>query len=400
MARILYGVLGDSGGHLNRARIIAREMPHHEFLFVGGGRVHELQAEGYTVESIPMIGTSYRNNKVDLPATIGNALRLLATRHAIVQRVSQIIRAFDPHLILTDYEYFTPIAAHRSGRSCVSLDHPHLVSHCRYTPPREHRLSRLLSGIPAKALFSKADRFLVVSFFRVPPKNPETTEVLPPIIKRSVVSRQPTEGDHVLVYQTSPTFHKLFGLLETLPHRFIIYGLGPRSERKNLIFKTASTDGFLQDLASCRYVIANGGHNVMCEALYLRKPVFSFPITNAYEQLLNSYFLAKLGYGAYSTESDPTGHILRTFERRLDQFRKRIKREKLLGNALVTARLEQLVAGKRRSGEGDRASCGSSGGTSPRDSVTPTTGTPSVPQLVAHEHEGAPYSGPAGWYFE
>jgi uncharacterized protein (TIGR00661 family) len=353
MARIFYGVLGDSGGHLNRARIVASEMPHHEFLFLGGGRVHELKAEGYAVEDAPMIGTFYQDNKVDLRATIGNALTLLATRHVAIKRIAEIIKSFDPDLIITDYEYFTAKAAHKLGRSCVSLDHPHLVTHCRYAPPREHRISRLIARIPAKILFNEADRFLIVSFFRVPPKNPATTEVLPPVIKQSVLSCQPTEGDHVLVYQTSPTFYRLLGLLERLPHRCIIYGLGERPERKNLVFKAPSMETFLQDLASCRYVIANGGHNAICEALHLGKPVFCFPIANAYEQLLNSYFLAKLGYGSYSTESHPSERILRDFERRLDRFRQRIRREKLLGNAIVTARLEQLVAGKWRLSEGD-----------------------------------------------
>jgi len=346
MARIVYGVMGDARGHVTRALIVAREMPHHEFLFIGGGKVHDLAQEGYSVEDVPIPSTLYRNNRVDIPATVGNALKVWSSTRSVVKRVAQIIDRFDPDLILTDYEYFTPLAAHTLGRVCVSLDHQHVVTHCLYEQPREQRLSRLMTSFSIKRIFSRADRFLIISFYGLPPVDPRTTEVFPPIIKRSVVEQVSTEGDHVLVYQTSPTFHRLPDLLEGMGEPFIIYGLGERSARKNLFFKGPSGDGFLKDLASSRYVITNGGHNVVSEALFLGKPVFSFPIANAYEQFLNAHFLAKQGYGEYWLAAEPSLKILREFESRLDDYKARIKRGVFFGNEQVVSRLEQLITGR------------------------------------------------------
>jgi len=343
MARILYGVMGDALGHVNRALIVAEEMPGHEFLFVGGGKVHRLSDRGYLVEDVPIPGTFYRNNRVDIPATLGNAVRVLVNRKAVIKRVADIITGFDPDLIITDYEYFTPLASLSLGRISVSLDHQHVVTHCRYDVPKEERFSRLMTSQSIKRLYSRADRFLVSSFFRVPPINPQNTEILPPIIRRAVVEKRPTEGDHVLVYQTSPTFERLFGMLEEMPRPFIIYGFGKRPARRNLIFKGHSVEGFLQDLAGCRYVITNGGHNVVSEALYLGKPVYSFPIANAYEQFLNAHFLARLGYGDYSVASHPVTSVLERFEARLTEFSAAIKRESFFGNEEVTGRLEELL---------------------------------------------------------
>ncbi len=343
MGRILYGIMGDARGHVNRALIVAQDLARHEFLFLGGGKVLDLISSGYAVEELPMASTFYRNNRVDIPRTLANGLRVLLGSSAVVRRVADIIDRFDPDLIITDYEYFTPLAARKLGRFCVSLDHQHVVTHCSYEPPPTQRVSGLMTGQSIKMLYSRADHFLVTSFFRARPKNPRNTEVFPPLLRRAVAEADPEEGDHVLVYQTSPTFHRLLPLLEAKGREFRIYGLGKSIPRKNLVFKQPSTEGFLEDLRSCRYVITNGGHNVVSEALHLGKPVFSFPIANAYEQFLNAVFLARLGYGAYSAAPDPSPSVLDAFEAGLDEYAARIRKENFQGNRAICARLEQLM---------------------------------------------------------
>lgn len=343
MARILYGVMGDARGHVARALNVAAELPHHEFLFVGGGAVRDVRNLGYPVEEVPMASTLYRNNRVDFPATVAHAVKVFAGSRPVVSRVAEIIKGYDPHLILSDYEYFTPLAARKLGRPCVSLDHQHIITHCAYRPPAEQRISRFLTSLAISRLYSSASLFLIVSFFAVPPTNPLTTRVLPPIIGRDVAELPASQGDHVLVYQTSPTFHRLLPVLETLESRFIIYGHGKKPERKNLVFKAPSRSGFLADLASCRYAITNGGHNVLSEALYLHKPLLTFPIANAYEQFLNAYFVRSLGYGDYSVATVPPVQMLRDFESRIDQFRGVVRTGEFFGNRHVTEAVESLI---------------------------------------------------------
>lgn len=344
MGRILYGVMGDARGHVTRALTVAQEMPGHEFLFLGGGKVHDLQSEGYNVEDIPMLSTYYKDNRVDIPATVGNALRVLCCGSRIRNRIADVIRNFDPDQILTDYEYFTPLAARKLGRDCISLDHQHILTHCDYQSPPSERLSRLLTCSTVKYLYSNCSRFLIVSFFNLAPKNPKNTVVLPPLIREAVRRTKTRTGDHVLVYQTSPTFHRLFPLLEKVNSKFIVYGFGARPAQKNLIFKAPSTQGFLEDLASSRYAITNGGHNVLCEAIYLGKPVLAFPIAKAYEQFINSYFLTVCGYGSYSVSLNPSEQLFVDFEKRLDEFKENIKKGHFLGNQELAHLLEDLIS--------------------------------------------------------
>ena len=166
----------------------------------------------------------------------------------------------------------------------------------------------------ASMFYSNCSRFIIISFFRLPPFDNSVTEVLPPLIRKSVTEHSPTEGDHVIVYQTSPTFFKLFPVLEEMKSRFVIYGFGALNRRKNLEFKAVSDRGFLEDLASSRYCIVNGGHNVISEALFLGKPVFCFPIGGGYEQFINAYFVQQLGFGEYSVVSKPIKGMLDLFQ--------------------------------------------------------------------------------------
>jgi uncharacterized protein (TIGR00661 family) len=245
---------------------------------------------------------------------------------------------------LTDYEYFTPLSARKLGRDCISLDHQHILTHCDYQSPPSERLSRLLTCSTVKYLYSNCSRFLIVSFFNLSPNDPKNTVVLPPLIREAVRRTKTLTGDHVLVYQTSPTFHRLFPLLEKVNSKFIIYGFGARPAQKNLIFKAPSTQGFLEDLASSRYAITNGGHNVLCEAIYLGKPVLAFPIAKAYEQFINSYFLTVCGYGSYSVSLNPSEQLFVDFEKRLDEFKENIKKGHFLGNQELAHLLEDLIS--------------------------------------------------------
>jgi uncharacterized protein (TIGR00661 family) len=340
MAKILFGLMGDAHGHLNHALVIAQGMPNHEFVFVGGGTVHKLKDHGYNVEDLPMLGTTYYNNRVDVPKTLANAANVLLRRSSTIDRLAGFIRSYDPDLILVDHEYFTNYAARKLGRRTLSVGHQNLLTHCRYTPPRGQRINWLMTTVPARLFHAKSDLFLIISFFDLLPVNPKTTAVLPPLIRREIADLKPSDGEHALVYTTSPSFYGLIPALESFRRQFFVYGFGKQPERKNIVFKEYSRETFGLDMAACSYVICNASHNVISEALYLKKPVFTFPIAYNYEQFLNSYFLEKLGYGAFSTSAFPDPAVLRNFETGLDSFVANMQNQSFYGNEKVTRSIE------------------------------------------------------------
>ncbi|MHB8123073.1 MAG: glycosyltransferase family protein [Desulfuromonadaceae bacterium] len=345
MARICYGVMGDARGHVSRALAIAQEMPHHEFLFIGGGKVRILKEHGYQVEEVPIFPTIIRNNRVDFQATVAHAIVGLVSTGPTIKRVSALIKEFDPHLILNDYESVTLQAAKFLQRPCVSLDNQHLLTHCHYYPPPGHFLNRFLTRFFIKHFFSFASLYLITSFHAFPPLDRTKTEVFPPLIKPKLREYQPSESDHVLVYSRGNSFYDLIKMLRKSKRKFVIYGLGERPPTENLFFKKISEEDFLADLASCRYVIGNGGHSLISEALYLGKPILCLPIHFFYEQLFNAHFLAQAGFGQYFLDISKPENLTDSFEEHLDHYRTRIKQFNFFGNKQITARLEELVKG-------------------------------------------------------
>jgi uncharacterized protein (TIGR00661 family) len=192
-------------------------------------------------------------------------------------------------------------------------------------------------------LYSAANRFLVISFFRLPPRDPGVAEVFPPVVRRALKDFAPTQGEHGVLYLSDSTFQSLLPHLEGRKRKFVIYGLGEQPPRANIEFKRTSTGTFLADLSSCCYVISNAGHNLISEALYFGKPVLCFPRDFEYEQFLNAHFLSENGFGAYCNARSFHDGVLDDFENRLDQYASRVREEHFEGNEQLVARLTQLI---------------------------------------------------------
>jgi len=345
MGRILYGVQGDTRGHVTRARALAAALPGHEFVFVGGGAVDELHDVGH-VEQVPMLANRYVRRRIAVGRTLSGALGSLRAAPSVVAKTARLIRSLDPDLILTDFELFTPLAARSLRRRVASFSHQHVLTHCHHARPPGQHLNRLLSCGILRGLHSFAQRYLVSSFFEASPRDPRSTEVHGPLVRPEVLAAVAHDEEHGLVYQTSPTFEALIPLLEANGRPFRVYGMGERASRGRIVFKPPSTREFLADLASCAYVVCNGSHGVFSEALVLGKPVLAFPIGLVYEQLVNAHNLALAGYGELCLPGRPDPAVLGRFESRLPSYREQIRTRSFVGNARITARMEELVAGR------------------------------------------------------
>lgn len=122
-----------------------------------------------------------------------------------------------------------------------------------------------------------------------------------PIIRPEVLRCRVSEGEHILVYISSPeAYERLLPVLQKLKYKVIVYGFHISNSRLgNIVFKEPGIEEFLTDLASASAVISNGGYNVMCEAMYFSKPLYSIPIYGQYEQIINSFYLQNMNFGLY-----------------------------------------------------------------------------------------------------
>jgi uncharacterized protein (TIGR00661 family) len=186
-----------------------------------------------------------------------------------------------------------------------------------------------------RAKLPACDHYVVTTFFypQIRNKFEKNTTLIPPILRQPILDakRHARIGSHVLVYQTSMSDTRLLDELERVQGtQFVVYGLRRNARRGNLTLKEFSEDGFVHDLATARAVVCNGGLSLIGEAVYLGKPIFSVPVGNQFEQVLNARYLEELGYGLAADRID--SDVLGLFLREAPKFAARVAKHKQDGN--------------------------------------------------------------------
>jgi len=101
---------------------------------------------------------------------------------------------------------------------------------------------------------------------------------------------------------------------------------------------------FERQLYCCDYIISTGGHNLLGEAIHLKKPVLIFPIPGHYEQLFNAREFERRGFGMIGDWSDPKKSV-REFNLRLPYFRAELLNHTPTppGNNFVVDRIQRVL---------------------------------------------------------
>jgi uncharacterized protein (TIGR00661 family) len=153
----------------------------------------------------------------------------------------------------------------------------------------------------------------------------------------------------VLVYQTSASNQDLFHTLCESTRRsdlsFLVYGAGRASVELagRIVYRAFSERSFVADLARAPFVITNGGHTTIVEALALGKPVLAEPIGEHYEQAINAYGLQALGVGQGTAKLSPQDIL--EFARRAPELGRRARALELGDSAALVSAIEHALLG-------------------------------------------------------
>ncbi len=344
MAKVLYGVMGNTFGHISRALAIVGRLPEHEFHFVGGGRVPEVLQSVYPVLEVPVARTVYKRQRVSVPGTCRHLARCVASLPRVRRQILALIDHWQPDVAICDREFFLPHAARQAGLPMFSLDHSHVLQVCRYKVPSSQMSSWSLSRLEDSLFFNHTNHNLVTSFFHPELKRGGRNELFPPVLRQAAREIQPRQGNHVFVYQTTPTFAALIDFTRRLERPVIIYGYRNEDAAEgNLTFKPFDKRAILEDLAGSAYAVVNAGHNLICEALHFGKPLLCFPIANTFEQFINASYVRQLGYGDFLASFHPSPALFTNFESRLAEYRENIQAGFVDGTEVVIRRVRELI---------------------------------------------------------
>jgi uncharacterized protein (TIGR00661 family) len=342
MANILYGVNGEGAGHSTRSKEVLthlREQGHtlHVASFDRG--LQNLKEE-FEVTEIFGFRFAYVNNRVRYKRTIAKNLVTAPQAAKSVRWLKGLIETWKIDLVVTDFEPLSCHVGHRMGLPVISIDNQHCLTNAIVSYPRQYRRDAAAAKLVTRLMTPHADSYLVISFFAAPVRK-KNTFLFPPLLRQEILAATPTQGEHVLVYVTSPA-PSLTKLLGSVRGRFIAYGFGREGEQGNVIYKKPSLEGFMHDLTSAKAIVANSGFSLVTEALHLGKPYLAVPVKHQFEQIFNAHWLQKMGYGAYWEELNK--ERVESFLYNLPLYREKLAEYPRKGNGALLAKLDTLIS--------------------------------------------------------
>lgn len=348
--RILYGVVGEGMGHATRSKTSLEWLlsQGHHVKVVVSNRAYKF-LDGTFSKSFPRTDAAKEGEAaIDVIEITGLVMRyvegafdevgsvfknVLRVPGMIAENVGayyeEVVR-WKPQAVISDFDSFAYLFAKAHGLPILSIDNQQIIQRCEIPDAAkdEDRGAYNATKGFVKAKLPGCDRYVITSFFypEIREKYADKTILVPPILRKAILDAKPTpalEGKHYLVYQTSTSDTSLVPTLNAVSdQKFIVYGLNRDETIGNCTLKPFSETGFVHDLATSRGVLSNGGYSLLGEAVSLHRPVFTVPVRNQYEQILNAWYLRELGYGMF--EERITEAPLRAFVSRTGEFAERV----------------------------------------------------------------------------
>lgn len=343
MARIVYGVSGEGSGHSSRARVLTTHLQRlgHTVKVVSYDRGYANLKDDFDVFETEGLHIASDDNRVNKVKTFtDNLKRLPRGRHKLNELRHTLFKTFKPHAVITDFEPMTAYLAHHYELPLISIDNQHRLRYMEFSCPAELQQERQLTKNIVRAMIPSPDVALVTTFYQGEALN-NRTFLFPPILREEILTLRPQIQNHILVYLTSG-FESFIDVLKQFSHeRFVVYGHNKEAREDHLLYKMPSRDGFLQDLATCRAVMATAGFTLISEALHLRKPYLALPMNGQFEQEINAHFLSLLGYGINLRGIRP--EVVENFLHRLPELNRKLDAYASEGNGAILERLTALT---------------------------------------------------------
>ena len=331
---VFYCVCGEGMGHAIRSGVIIdRIKEKYDVYIFSSDRAYEYLSSKFDhVYEIGGFNTIYINNKVNNLKTLSQALKRNPTNMKIgYDKLYKKARELRPEVIVTDFEIFATVVSKLLDIPLISLDNIHMITQTKIHYPIQKRAEMLKAKGVIKLYVVRPKIHILTSFFYPKIKSRKNAVIYPPVIREDILKLEPTNDDHIIVYQTSRESKKLIDNLKTITdEKFIVYGFNVDKTDNNLTYKKFNEDEFYDDLASAKSVICNGGFTFISEAIYLKKPIYSVPAVGNFEQTLNGYYVYRLGYGEY--HEDITTNKVKNFLKNHDKYQRKLETVKKTNN--------------------------------------------------------------------
>ncbi len=200
--------------------------------------------------------------------------------------ISDQMRFSGISLLVSDFEPFSTRAAMELNIRVLQFNHPGIVLKSPSLLP-DAMVAKLVAFIMMGSYHGR----IISSFYYGD---------VGPIIRRELRSAPVSKEDYYLVYLHGDMKGKVLEYLDR------------RSPIPYHVFPDPTKD-FLRHLISCSGIISNAGHQLISEALHLKKAILSLPLEGQYEQRLNARMLEVSGRGLSGAADNPEPALERFF---------------------------------------------------------------------------------------
>ena len=351
---IFLGLASEGMGHATRARTLINQLQStYDVHVFCGGRVYDYLAQHHkNVHAIGYVALQYRNNQFKLGVTVWEGIKRVPGLIKSIFTVANMARKLKPVVFLSDFDCITSWASLLCGKKVIAIDNQHVHPYASFDVGDEDKWSaRVLKGtchfnVPIK------HRVLISSFFQPKLKagvNRKKVRYVPTSVRPEVLKRKQIVGNQgpVLVYQTSQSNADLHQTLSESARdsslNFVVYGTGEKGARMDgrIQYRQFDEETFLNDMAKAPFVMVNGGHSTICEALSLGKPVLAEPIVGQYEQIFNVEGLGEMGVGMGVRKLQPEDVL--HFARCVPLMQKRAAQLNVVDNDGLIQQLHQCI---------------------------------------------------------
>lgn len=343
---VVFGLAGEGRGHATRAVTIIRHLgPAYRFRVLTSHDAYEfLRAQidelpGVTLRAIPGMKFFYQAGRLDLSRSIRKGLAYLADLRPRAKRLAAEFWDDPPALVISDFESTVSWAAWFAKVPLVSLDHQHfLLAYDLRCLPWRLRLWGVGMAAIVRAHHTWQARTIVSGFFREPLKRGyEDVVQVGPLIRQNVWEQTPRIDDYTLSYLRPKSASRTLDKLLACDQPMKVYGLGELPAQGKLSFHAFHPDRFIEHLAAAKAVVAAAGNQLIGEALFLGKPYFALPEGRHHEQLINAFFVRRMGVGDFCKLERVTTSAILKFYGRLDEYRANIANHSKFLNGTTAA---------------------------------------------------------------
>ena len=343
MAKIVYGLSGEGSGHSSRSREMISHLisKGHAVKAVSYDRGYRNLKDDFDVLEIVGLRMINKDNKIARYKTLTENLSLVPGGVESSNILKQkLFKDFQPDAVITDFEPMTAYLANYFKIPLITIDNQHRMRYMDFNYPLDMKADAILVENLIRAMIPRPCVSLITTFYSGEVKN-DRSFLVSPILRKAIIETKTEKKEHILVYVTQ----SYEGLIEELTsykrEKFFLYGFDREQIDGNLIFKPFSREGFLQDLSTCKAVIATAGFTLMTESLYLGKPFLGFPVMGQFEQMLNGLMLNESNYG--KSVKKLNRESISAFLYDLPEFDRNLEKYERMGNTKIIAKLDELL---------------------------------------------------------